>query len=745
MISQIKRIKNLGVYQDFRWDGTTDGFKKLNLIYGWNYAGKTTLSRVFRCLELKRLHNVDSNTQFELINDDSSVDNERFERTNNIKVFNSDYIVDNLRWEEEAVNPILIVGEESVQLREKQQKIKDEISLTEQKVITEREKLRSKEKHISARKTDIAREIGTLLHLRTFNKTHFDKILSTYNPSAAIHLLSQIELQDSSRLANNREKQSPVNALQLSEIDIEQLNQQVKILLETRIDTVTIQALVDDDKLNTWVKQGFEIHQERETCGFCGAAFEQGLMERLAAHYSEAYKELDEKLHLQIRSIQTKKNALQQLQLPDSSRLFPAFRSDYDSIVTNFTSSLDTACKYLEELVEMLEQKQEQPFKIIRFTAKSRIQVPSLNDINGIIQKHNKRVATFEEEKRVAQEVVKAHYISRFIKEEHYFESLEEQKQLSQSILNLQQDIRELKKQDEKIEQQISSTAKGAEQINEFLISYFGKEDIQLKVKDGNQYQLIRRGKRAKNLSEGEKTAIAFAYFMASLKEKSNELKDTIVYIDDPISSLDSNHLFNTFSFIKGTFMSPTGHSNPKYEINCKQLFVSTHNIEFFNLIKEWMNKFRKGKHTTLLLIEKGKDGQSKIKALPEILARYKSEYNYLFSLIYYFQKQPHLDYDQLYNLPNIIRRFLESFLAFKYQANVNIDQDINRLIPNQVKSEQVRKFVHFYSHSLAPSRMMVLSDLSECQAVVDTVLDAVKAHDPVHFEALEESIHPPK
>ena len=190
--------------------------------------------------------------------------------------------------------------------------------------------------------------------------------------------------------------------------------------------------------------------------------------------------------------------------------------------------------------------------------------------------------------------------------------------------------------------------------------------------------------------------------------------------------------------------MVPTGHNNPKYGITCKQLFISTHNIEFFNLIKEWMNKYRKGKYTTLLLIEKGKDGQSKIKSLPKILARYKSEYNYLFSLIYYFQKQPHLDYDQLYNLPNIIRRFLESFLAFKYQANANIDQDISRLIPDQIKSEQVRKFVHFYSHSLAPARMMMLSDLSECQAVVDTVLDAVKAQDPVHFKALEESILPP-
>jgi wobble nucleotide-excising tRNase len=745
MISQIKRIKNLGVYQNFRWDSSTDCFKKLNLIYGWNYAGKTTLSRVFRCLELDRLHNVDANTFFELVREDGSVDNQRFERTNNIKVFNSDYIVDNLRWEEESVNPILIVGEESVQLREKQRQVKDELSLTEKELMTERGKRQNEQGRISNKKTDVAREIGIILGLRVYNKRHFEKTLNAYTPQSLVKVVPANELQSFIRKATVSEKQSSIEKIVLPLVDLESLTHDVQQLAEATIDTAPIQALVDDDRLNTWVKQGFEIHQERSTCAFCGSAFEDELMEKLAAHYSEAYNQLDQKLSQQINKLDTLKNKLRQLHLPDSTRFFPSFRDKYDSLASDFTIQLDRIYQPLESLVEALKQKRDQPFKSIPFSTSSTVQHPSVDAINDIIDQHNTRVGSFEEEKKRAEEVVESHYVCRFIQEEHYFEFLEGQKQLDRSIRNLEQKIRDLKKEDEEIEQQISSTAKGADQINRFLVSYFGKEDIQLKVKNGNQYQLIRRGKRAKNLSEGEKTAIAFAYFMASLKEKGNELKDTTVYIDDPISSLDSNHLFNTFSFIKGTFMVLTGHNNPKYEITCKQLFISTHNIEFFNLIKEWMVKFRKGKYTKMLLIEKGKDGQSKIKSLPEILAQYKSEYNYLFSLIYCFQKQPHLDYEQLYNLPNIIRRFLESFLAFKYQANVNIDQDINKLIPDRIKSEQVRKFVHFYSHSLAPSRMMMLSDLSECQEVVDTVLDAVKIQDPVHFAALEESILQPE
>ncbi len=41
--------------------------------------------------------------------------------------------------------------------------------------------------------------------------------------------------------------------------------------------------------------------------------------------------------------------------------------------------------------------------------------------------------------------------------------------------------------------------------------------------------------------SEGERTAIAFLYFLKSLQDKSFDLANGIVVIDDPVSSLDAN------------------------------------------------------------------------------------------------------------------------------------------------------------------------------------------------------------
>ena len=51
-------IPNFGSFHDFVWStsvrdngGNVAKFKKLNILYGRNYSGKTTLSRIFRSLQ----------------------------------------------------------------------------------------------------------------------------------------------------------------------------------------------------------------------------------------------------------------------------------------------------------------------------------------------------------------------------------------------------------------------------------------------------------------------------------------------------------------------------------------------------------------------------------------------------------------------------------------------------------------------------------------------------------------------
>ena len=49
---------NFGSYENFTWDNGLEEFKTINIFYGRNYSGKTTLSRIARSFELKK-HNED--------------------------------------------------------------------------------------------------------------------------------------------------------------------------------------------------------------------------------------------------------------------------------------------------------------------------------------------------------------------------------------------------------------------------------------------------------------------------------------------------------------------------------------------------------------------------------------------------------------------------------------------------------------------------------------------------------------
>ena len=57
MITKFKEIKNMAVFKNFLWDnsaliqGQPIKCTQVNVLYGQNYSGKTTLSRIVRAFE----------------------------------------------------------------------------------------------------------------------------------------------------------------------------------------------------------------------------------------------------------------------------------------------------------------------------------------------------------------------------------------------------------------------------------------------------------------------------------------------------------------------------------------------------------------------------------------------------------------------------------------------------------------------------------------------------------------------
>lgn len=116
MIKKIISVKNFGSFEDYRWNCKKE-FNKLNIIFGWNYSGKTTLSRIFRSFETQENYHFESS--FELHTEGGKKLTEMdLHDVPNIRVFNKDYVKANLNWNDSEIRPFAVIGRESIELME---------------------------------------------------------------------------------------------------------------------------------------------------------------------------------------------------------------------------------------------------------------------------------------------------------------------------------------------------------------------------------------------------------------------------------------------------------------------------------------------------------------------------------------------------------------------------------------------------------------------------------------------------
>ena len=100
MIEKIKSIKNLAVFNDFDWDtevidanNNIKKFSTINVIYGRNYSGKTTLSRIIRAMETGFISGKYENPEFciEIKDETDITQDELISHNKTLRVFNEDF------------------------------------------------------------------------------------------------------------------------------------------------------------------------------------------------------------------------------------------------------------------------------------------------------------------------------------------------------------------------------------------------------------------------------------------------------------------------------------------------------------------------------------------------------------------------------------------------------------------------------------------------------------------------------
>lgn len=153
----------------------------------------------------------------------------------------------------------------------------------------------------------------------------------------------------------------------------------------------------------------------------------------------------------------------------------------------------------------------------------------------------------------------------------------------------LRKDINALSAEISELNKRNANTAAAIESINKILKdSGFQGFSLRAKEDDENVYEVIREdGSVAENLSEGERNFIAFLYFYHQVRGSMSgeELKEKIVVIDDPVSSMDSTALFLVSAIVRemiNVCRNNTEYLNPKVPGDyIKQLFILTHNVYF--------------------------------------------------------------------------------------------------------------------------------------------------------------------
>lgn len=122
-VKKIKSIKNFSIFKNFEWDnelkdnnGNVLEFKEINILFGRNYSGKTSLSRIIRSIETRELPEKCEHPEFEVEFDggDIVIPLNLSSTRHIIRVFNEDFVKKKLRFivdEDDIIEPFSVILE----------------------------------------------------------------------------------------------------------------------------------------------------------------------------------------------------------------------------------------------------------------------------------------------------------------------------------------------------------------------------------------------------------------------------------------------------------------------------------------------------------------------------------------------------------------------------------------------------------------------------------------------------------
>ena len=792
MIKKILEIKDFAVFKDFEWNkhvidsqGKTMLLADINIFFGRNYSGKTTLSRIFRSFELKGGLEKYESGSFKLeLRDGNTIDKQSIERFPcPVRVFNEDFVKENLLFignPDEGVTPFAVLGG-NAQIESEIQELKTLLGTANEgsetglylerknaiKDYQEAENDFKKSQHnleqqLTTKATAKGSGIRNQPQIYGDQNYNISKLRKELERVTQTNRLSDEEIDTLKASLKEEAKQIP-HVSKCSLPNFEDINQRVKDIVEQPImPSGKIEELVHNAIANKWVETGCELHKGKKTCLFCGGEITENRWAELERHYDEATKSLKDKVEKAVTWLEEQKRVIQELYkiLPENYYLY--FKPEVESINKEMEERRREVLSVLEDILLQVKRKQENLYATPTYEEHT-FDLARLDEIYAQVETLEKDATEcgdkLKEKHTKAQTALRLSEVVRFKEDIGYDDQV---KAIAEKEAELEKKERAKREKEEAVrskEEEIKAKERlrqneeeGARRVNAILQNYFGHRFIELRAikkknEEGVYFDVFRGDKKAYNLSEGERNLVAFAYFVAKLEDVDTASEKPMIWIDDPISSLDANHVFFIFSLIDQQIV---------VKHQWTQLFISTHNLDFLRYLKRlhikgltipYLDKKGDIKQRDIqmqrFLLER-QGNSSSISVMPKYMKEHVTEFNYLFHQIYKCSQASTDNYELFYNFGNNARKFLEAYLYYKYPDNDadSLHNKMKRFFSDNCAATTIDRIDNELSHlGGLIERGMSISDNADIKKCAQYILDTIKRKDREQYDAFCKSI----
>ncbi|WQS29267.1 AAA family ATPase [Helicobacter pylori] len=683
-----------------------DEFKDYNVIFGNNGCGKTSLTRAFELLIPKNKHIEKYRTistakspsiEFEFkdksykIEPNSNIGAPSFK----VEIYNSDFLHNNapfnsefgLKKLDDGTNILegSVLGEETKEINQlkdfkekvekRQKKIKDENSAEtlsaeqENKIKKCDEEIEKIRKEVTSNIIQIALDKIKINNICEVSKDEFkvqeDALTNLKKDFDELNEamkkfgdLKEMELPDYQKIKDKTIKDKLES---LFSFDIDKEAGQVSEEIKEHISKVG----------REFIEKGIELQKKMpdNKCPFCTQEITNNIIQAYTSYFNKRIEQFNQD-SLEVSG--TLKEILEQWNIKEILQSFEKFKpfiEDFSTNKENLKNALEQTKVLLEKLQKEVDKKegvknkekfQETDKKLLENYEKLQQYVDETINILNQKEEQKKKLGKLKAELEEAR-IKKAKHDS------YDSQKSKEEAKRKLSILNRRHERlnRLLEKIDKKLKKLYDQKRPDIEIINNYLKAlnlpkYSLNEDYRI-VLDSDA---LENSEAKIILSDGEKTTLAFAYFLVRLKlfYKKEDLKNLVVVIDDPISSLDEQRIYNTAYLVANINQELAGEKLSNEE-NKAQVFVLTHNHTFMACLINMV-----GKHACYFQLERHQ-GQLKIVCKDKVKGYFDTFYLLLFKEVYAFAKKETVqdNFNEAINYGNKVRILLESFLKINF------------------------------------------------------------------------------